>query len=50
MFWSVDDGKYNVDQLARDAQIHINRAIERNTSPEDMNLLHDAFHHVYVRK
>lgn len=46
MFWSVEDGRYNVDQLARDAQIHINRAIERNTPPEDMNLLYDAFKHV----
>ncbi|TFK36351.1 hypothetical protein BDQ12DRAFT_686775 [Crucibulum laeve] len=46
MFWSVDDGLYQTDQLLRDAEIHIKRAIERGTPPEDMKLLYDAFKHI----
>ncbi|KAF9014155.1 hypothetical protein BDQ17DRAFT_1536631 [Cyathus striatus] len=46
MFWSVDERLYNVDQLVEDAQVHIDRALDRNAPPEDMELLYNAFKHV----
>jgi hypothetical protein len=48
MFWSTDDGLYNVDQLTRNAQDHIDTALKRNTPKEDMELLQEAFEHMYV--
>jgi len=48
MFWSTDDGLYNVDQLTNGAQVLIDTARERNTSKEDMYLLDEAFKHMYV--
>lgn len=48
MFWSIDENLYNADQLLEDAQVHINRAIERNAPPEDLELLHKAFKHLSV--
>lgn len=49
MFWSTDEGLYNVDQLTQDAQDHINTAMKRNVPKEDMELLREAFKHMYVR-
>lgn len=46
MFWSTDEGLYNVDQLTQDAQDHINTAMKRNVPKEDMELLREAFKHI----
>ncbi|RDB22176.1 putative ATP-dependent helicase C23E6.02 [Hypsizygus marmoreus] len=48
MFWSTDDALYNVDELAKNAQEHINIAIERKMPPEDLALLNEAFKHVKI--
>jgi hypothetical protein len=48
MFWSTDEGLYNVDQLTKNAQDHIITALKRNMPKEDLELLHDAFKHMYV--
>jgi hypothetical protein len=48
MFWSTDDGLYSVDQLTKNAQVHIDTALKRNTTKEDLELLQEAFEHMYV--
>lgn len=48
MFWRVDDGLYNVDQLCHDSQEHIDTAISRNVDAVDLEMMHDAFAHLYV--
>jgi hypothetical protein len=49
MFWSTDDGLYNVDELAKSAPKTIELATSRNVPAEDMSLLDAAFKHVYVK-
>lgn len=46
MFWSVNEELYNVDQLTRDAQATIDLAMRRNMSPEDIQLVQEAFRHM----
>ncbi|KAF8624131.1 hypothetical protein AX15_006036 [Amanita polypyramis BW_CC] len=47
MLWSIDDlNLYYVDQLLAEEESHIQRAIERNVSQDDMQLLYDAFRHI----
>ena len=46
MFWSTDDGLYNVIELLKNAQSHIDTAIKRNMPRQDIDLLHEAFKHV----
>lgn len=46
MFWSVDDGLHNVDELLRVSQEHVDTATKRGVPQEDLNLLHQAFKHV----
>ncbi|KXN91423.1 DNA repair protein rad5 [Leucoagaricus sp. SymC.cos] len=48
MFWSVDETLYNVDQLVENAQSTIDRALQRNIPPEDIQLVRDAFHHIQL--
>lgn len=46
MFWAVDQNLYNVDELTKNAEDQLQRAIERDSSPEDISLLREALVHV----
>jgi hypothetical protein len=46
LFWHVDDRLYNADELVKNANEHIQRAIKRGTSEEDISLLKSAFQHL----
>lgn len=46
MFWSVDDGLHNVDELLRVSQDHVETATKRGAPAKDIDLLHQAFKHV----
>jgi len=46
MFWSVDENRYFVKELHKDADKQIQRAIERSRPPEDIALLRDALRHM----
>ncbi|KAJ7578523.1 hypothetical protein C8J56DRAFT_968195 [Mycena floridula] len=46
MFWHVDDGYYNVEELVRTTQEKIDTAISRGVSQADLQLLRDSFHHL----
>jgi hypothetical protein len=48
LFWRVDDRLYNADELVKNANKHIERAIKRGMPEEDISLLESAFNHLYV--
>jgi hypothetical protein len=47
-FWRVDDRLYNVDELVKNANEYIQRAIKRGIPEEDISMLKSAFQHLYV--
>lgn len=48
MFWSVDDGLYNVDELIRHAETKVQTAIDRGASEADLALIRNAFKHMFA--
>ncbi|KAJ6622904.1 hypothetical protein B0H10DRAFT_2011949 [Mycena sp. CBHHK59/15] len=45
MFWAVDDNYYNADEQIRNSD-NLKNKIAASASPEDIQLLDDAFHHL----
>lgn len=50
LFYRVDDQLYNADELVKNANEHIQRALKRGVSEEDLSLLRSAFKHLYVMR
>ena len=48
LFWFVSDELYNAQQLVADADVLINKAIERGMPPEDILAIQTAFMHLYA--
>ncbi|KAJ7193840.1 hypothetical protein GGX14DRAFT_13938 [Mycena pura] len=46
MFWSVDQNRYYADELLRDSGASSKRSIKPSTSPDDVELLNEALHHL----
>ncbi|KAJ7193843.1 P-loop containing nucleoside triphosphate hydrolase protein [Mycena pura] len=46
MFWSVDQNRYYADELLRDSGASSRRSIKPSTSPDDVELLNEALHHL----
>ncbi|KAJ7029382.1 P-loop containing nucleoside triphosphate hydrolase protein [Mycena alexandri] len=47
LFWRTDDNYYNADELIRNSENLMNKLPAR-TSPEDVALINNAFHHIRV--
>lgn len=48
MFWHIDEDAYNIDELANNVDKMVQTAIERDSSPEDMEMIRHSAKHVYV--
>ncbi|KDQ33056.1 hypothetical protein PLEOSDRAFT_21950 [Pleurotus ostreatus PC15] len=46
MFWGTSEDRYNVFELSQNAEQQEQRAIERGSSPQDIQLLREALSHV----
>ncbi|KAF4579241.1 hypothetical protein EYR36_001051 [Pleurotus pulmonarius] len=46
MFWGTSEDRYNVFELSQNAEQQEKRAIERGSSPQDIQLLREALSHV----
>ncbi|KAG6864745.1 hypothetical protein C0991_007420 [Blastosporella zonata] len=46
MFWSSDDGLFNVTEMLKNSPKYIKVASKRNSPPEDMALLNEAVKHI----
>lgn len=46
MFWSVDERLYNADEIMTRPKVHIETAINRNASQEDLELVTQAIEHM----
>ncbi|KAK0239544.1 SNF2 family N-terminal domain-containing protein [Armillaria nabsnona] len=46
MFWSVDERLYNADEIMTRPKVHIETAINRNASQEDLELITQAIEHI----
>jgi hypothetical protein len=45
MFWAVDDNLYNSAEMLKISTKTLDKALD-SASPEDVNLLKDAYHHL----
>ena len=48
MFWHIDEDAYNIDELAKNVDKMAQTAIERNSSPKDLEMIRQSAQHVYV--
>ncbi|KAK0463570.1 uncharacterized protein EV420DRAFT_1618586 [Desarmillaria tabescens] len=48
MFWSVDEHLYNADEIMTRPKVHIETAINRNASQEDLELITQAIEHIQL--
>lgn len=48
MFWHIDEDAYNIDELVKNVDEMVQTAIERESSPEDLEMIRQSAKHVYV--
>lgn len=47
MFWHTDENYFNADEILKDSEGYLKRTAER-ASQQDLTLLKDALHHLYI--